>query len=70
MGVIYLVHPTHGAKVAISEDEAISDEMYGWMRYDVNTSSVAMDVDEDEDDFVNEMAAPKRRGRRRAAQEE
>lgn len=34
MSVIYLVHEKHGAKVAISEDEAISDEMYGWMRYD------------------------------------
>ena len=73
MAAIYLIHPTHGAKVAISEQEAISDEMYGWMRYDIETSSVAADVDEDEDeDFepVNEMAAPKRRGRRRATQED
>lgn len=69
MPVIYLVHPTHGAKVAISEDEAISDEMYGWMRYDIETSSVAADVDEDEEP-VNEMAEPMRRGRRRAAQED
>lgn len=65
MAVIYLVHPTHGAKVAISEDEAISDEMYGWMRYDINTSSVAADVDED-DEPVNEMAVPKLRERRRS----
>lgn len=73
MSVIYLVHPKHGAKVAISEHEANYDEMHGWMRYDVDTSSVAADVDEDEDeDFepVNEMAAPKRRGRRRATQED
>ena len=32
MAVIYLVHPTHGAKVAISEDEAMNDAMYGWSR--------------------------------------
>lgn len=71
MSVIYLTHPQHGAKVAISEEEANYDEMYGWMRYDINTSSVAADVDEDEDfDPVNEMAAPKRRGRRRATQED
>lgn len=69
MAVIYLVHPTHGAKVAISEEEAISDEMYGWMRYDIETSSVAADVDGDEEP-VNEMAETKRRGRRRAAQED
>lgn len=72
MSVIYLVHPQHGAKVAISEEEANYDEMYGWMRYDIDTSSVAADVDEDEEDFepVNEMAAPTRRGRRRATQED
>jgi hypothetical protein len=34
MAVIYLVHPIHGAKVAISEDEAINDSMYGWSRVD------------------------------------
>ena len=65
MAVIYLVHDVHGAKVAISEEEAISDEMYGWMRYDINTSSVAMDVD-DGDEPVNEMAEPKFRGRQRS----
>jgi hypothetical protein len=32
MAVIYMVHPRHGAKVAISEEEAAADEMYGWER--------------------------------------
>jgi prephenate dehydrogenase len=64
MTVIYMVHPTHGAKVAISNEEAILDAFDGWERYDVNTSSVV--TDDDEDEIVNEMAAPKRRGRPRA----
>lgn len=65
MAVIYLTHPVHGAKVAIAEDEAIYDEMSGWMRYDPVTPDAA-----DDDDHVNEMAAPKRITRRRAAQED
>ena len=64
MSVIYLRHPQHGAKVAISEHEAAQDEMYGWERFDT-----AAPADED-DEAVNEMVAPKRRPRRRAAQEE
>jgi len=63
MSVIYMVHPTHGAKVAISDAEAILDAMDGWERYDVITSSVV--TDDDEDEIVNEMATPKRRGRKR-----
>ena len=66
MAVIYLRHPAHGAKVAISESEAIYDEMNGWMRYDPTTPVATADVDEP----VNEMAEHKRRGRRRAAQED
>ena len=68
MSVIYLVHPTHGAKVAISETEANYDAISGWQRYDVDTSTVLADDDGD-DEPVNEMAAPKRRGRPRAKQE-
>ena len=68
MSVIYLVHPTHGAKVAISDAEANYDAMNGWQRYDVDTSTVLADDDGD-DEPVNEMAAPKRRGRPRAKQE-
>ena len=59
MAVIYMVHPAHGAKVAISDEEA---------NYDPITSTVLADDDED-DEPVNEMAVPKRRGRPRAKQE-
>ena len=48
MPVIYMVHPTHGAKVAISNEEANLDAMDGWERYDVVTSSVMTDDDEDD----------------------
>ena len=68
MSVIYLVHPQHGAKVAISDHEAEYDEMHGWMRYDLDTPDTA-----DEDAAltpINEMAEPKRRGRPRAQQED
>jgi len=61
MSVIYMVHPKHGAKVAISEDEAISDEMYGWMRYDPDEPAY-------EEEAVNVLAPPTS-GRRRATQE-
>lgn len=74
MSVIYMVHPVHGAKVAISEHEAIYDEMHGWDRYDPTTPVAADDdaveVEEEDETPVNEMAAPKRRGRRRATQED
>ena len=67
MAVIYLKHPVHGAKVATLEAEAIYDESNGWMRYDPVTPVQAADED---DEIVNEMAAPKRRGRPRAKQED
>ncbi len=68
MAVIYMVHPVHGAKVAISEHEADYDEMHGWMRYNPDTPAEA--DDEDDVEVVNEMAEPKRRGRPRAKQED
>jgi len=71
MSVIYLRHPIHGAKVAISEEEANNDAVYGWERFDI--ASLNLDVEDDKDetetddlDSVNEMVAPKR-GRRRAS---
>jgi hypothetical protein len=71
MSVIYLRHPIHGAKVAISEEEANNDAGYGWERFDI--ASLNLDVEDNEDetetddlDSVNEMVAPKR-GRRRAS---
>ena len=39
MAVIYLIHPIHGAKVAISDIEAESDEKNGWTRYNSDTPS-------------------------------
>lgn len=66
MATIYLIHDVHGAKVAISEEEAIYDEMMGWERYNPDTPAEEADVD---DEPVNEMAAPKRRGRPRATQD-
>ena len=67
MAVIYLVHPTHGAKVAISDEEANYDETHGWVRYDPDTLEPVADEDED---IVNVMAEPKRRGRPRIRQED
>lgn len=61
MAVIYLVHPKHGAKVAISEDEAICDENYGWMRYDPDAA---------EEEPVNEMASRPRGRPRQTPQED
>jgi hypothetical protein len=58
MAVIYLVHDVHGAKVAISEEEAICDEDFGWTRYNPDKPVQAS---------VNEMSA--RTNRRRATQE-
>jgi hypothetical protein len=60
MSVIYLCHPTHGAKVAISDREADDDCMNGWERFDPTAP---------EDAAANQMA-PARRTRRRATQED
>ena len=59
MAAIYLVHEVHGAKVAISEEEAISDEYFGWERYN---------PDAPVDAPVNEM--PARNSRRRTTQQD
>ena len=37
MSVIFLRHPAHGGKVAIAEEEALRDEMNGWVRYNADT---------------------------------
>lgn len=33
---IYLRHPDHGTKVAISDAEADDDEKNGWLRFDID----------------------------------
>lgn len=58
MAVIYLVHDVHGAKVAISEEEAFYDEDFGWTRYN---------PDEPVKASINEMPVAKSR---RKAQED
>lgn len=57
MAVIYLQHPTHGAKVAISEMEAEYDIQNGWEEFDP-TNFTPTDAP-----VVNELQ-PRRRGRR------
>lgn len=37
MPVIYLKHPRHGLKIAISEMEVEHDETHGWVRYTPGT---------------------------------
>lgn len=68
MSVIYLRHPIHGAKVAISEEEANNDAVYGWERFDIASLNLEPEDETETDDLdsVNEMVAPKR-GRRRAS---
>lgn len=56
MAVIYLRHPTHGAKVATSDMEVEHDKDNGWEVYDPNDL-------EDELEPVNELQ-PRRRSRR------
>ena len=60
MAVIYLRHPKHGAKVAISEMEAENDIQNGWEEFDpTEPESVAADADTQ----TNQLQ-PRRRGRR------
>lgn len=76
MAVIYLKHPQHGAKVAISELEAENDMQNGWEEFDPTVAvseslstaleSAPADAPAADDDApaqpVNEL--PRRRGRR------
>lgn len=62
MAVIYLKHPTHGAKVATMELEAEYDEQNGWVRYTPDQSDIELPSFLQEP--VNELAPPKK-GRQR-----
>lgn len=76
MAVIYLKHPRHGAKVAISELEAENDIANGWSEFDPTVAvseslsaaieAAPADISAVEEDApteaVNEL--PRRRGRR------
>lgn len=75
MAVIYLTHPIHGAKVAISEDEAMNDSMYGWSR--VTLAEIAEEphpLDHDGDGRLGGSLpgekSTRRRSRRSAEQED
>jgi hypothetical protein len=72
MAVIYLRHPVHGAKVAISDMEAKTDIQNGWKEFDPaapvtdpdpQVEVVADDAAPEEAPVVNELQ-PRRRGRR------
>lgn len=75
MAVIYLRHPKHGAKVAISDMEAENDMQNGWEEYDpadlVSEQKAAAEIApvtsepaaESPTEPVNELQ-PRRRGRR------
>ena len=58
---IYLSHPVHGSKVAISELEAELDEANGWVRYELGDAPVHHAPPANELEF-------KRRGRPRKAE--
>ena len=45
MSVIYLRHPRHGSKVAVSELEAKQDEGNGWERFDPTRDPLDHDGD-------------------------
>lgn len=72
MAVIYLRHPLHGAKVAISNMEAENDLQNGWEEFDPaepvtdpapQAEVVVDDTPPVEAPVVNELQ-PRRRGRR------
>lgn len=72
MAVIYLRHPDHGAKVAISDMEAENDIANGWEEFDPTedvsepapeAAAVEEDIAPVEPEPVNELQ-PRRRGRR------
>ena len=65
---IYLKHPNHGTKVAISSMEADLDEQNGWTRYTVDTPTYEVEVVEEPvdepvavEDVVNTLKPKSRR---------
>lgn len=38
---VVMVHPVHGAKVAINDQEIAMDEQNGWTRYNAETAQAA-----------------------------
>lgn len=75
MAAIYLTHPLHGAKVAISEEEANYDEANGWDRFTLDeVKPTRHPLDHDGDGQLGGSLpgenSTRRRGRRRSTQED
>ena len=69
MSNIYLKHPIHGTKVAISDMEVEYDECNGWMRYNPETLSVEI-AEETQESHIPSFLEPVnqlKRGRPRKA---
>lgn len=67
MAVIYLKHPEHGTKVAISDLEADADKLNGWEEFDP-TAPIFTTLEPEPviiTESVNQLQ-PRRRGRRPA----
>jgi hypothetical protein len=63
MPIIYLKHPTHGAKVAIAVQEAEADKRNGWVEFDPTVAAPALVEAVQKAPVVN--ALPLKRGRAR-----
>lgn len=63
MAVIYLKHPTHGAKVAISDMEAEADMQNGWEQYDIVDAVTVPVMDSAPESSAINALQPRRRGR-------
>jgi len=66
MGVIHLMHPRHGFKIATMEMEAQYDEQHGWMRYEPED----LEALPEDAEPANVLTEPRRRGRARAEKSE
>lgn len=62
MAVIYLKHPIHGAKVAISDMEAEADMQNGWEEFDP-TATIKVSVTDPAPEPTTNALQPRRRGR-------
>jgi hypothetical protein len=65
MPIIYLKHPVHGNKVAISDQEAEMDKSNGWEEFDPTAPKAAPAPSQPEPDAPTINALPARRGRSR-----
>ena len=66
---IYLKHPIHGTKVAMSSMEVENDEQNGWTRYTIDTPTPVVEVVEEqvEEPIVEVVNTLKPKTRRKSA---